>query len=419
MFRKLRIGLLLLNMSLTTVVFIIAFAMVYAVTWKQVDTGITADLMKSMEKYRPGDFEDFRSPPPGKPGELPLPDAAPPDRVISFSIGLDDSGNMDNISSFYDGDEAFYNAALSQALDQDSERGKVSAGENQWAYIRDDRSESPVFHFVDISQRQDVLDSLIINFLIVFILSLIVIYIVSSYVTHRSILPVKDAFEKQTRFITDASHELKTPLAVILSNLDALAPGLDQSDKETMQSVDYIRGEVKRLSNLTNDLLYLSRMDSSAPSSGSGEITDLSELCEKQILGMEAAIFESGKILESSIDPGIIVRGSESELTQLLIILLDNARKYSDEGGRIQVNLRKQGNHSELSVSNSGPGLSEEERNSVFDRFYKADKSRNREGNSYGLGLAIAQAIVQKAEGKIICRSSSEGPTVFTCRFKI
>ena len=221
--------------------------------------------------------------------------------------------------------------------------------------------------------------------------------------------PVDLAWRQQKQFVADASHELKTPLTVIMSNAELLQqPGYSEEQRKNFS--DSILVMSRQMRHLVDSLLNLARLDSMT---GDVELQtlDLSALVEDSILPFEPLYFERGLTLESEIEPGLSVRGNERALRQCVDILLDNAQKYS-EPGAVRLRLRALGRSGELTVSNPSPELSKSECREIFRRFYRRDEARTVSG-SYGLGLPIAEGIVTRHGGKIDC-TWADGEIRFT-----
>lgn len=421
MFRKLRNQLLLITMTFMTILLLAAFVVIYMMTYNQIKGSIDQDLMRVSDIRRreppvslPAAPPDYRK----SPGSLPEPTTALPERGISFSIGTDLSGNVLFIDSFFSADTSFYSDALEIVEARRGTGGKFSLDGYRWAYTKNAFGGQYVYGFIDITSRQAVLDRLVTTFAIVSPLSLLLVFALSFYLTHRSIKPIREAFEKQKQFIANASHELKTPLAVIGTNVDLLLDNRHGRRKDDGKWLDYIKSEVKRMTGLTNDLLCLAKVETGPRSRASVARFNASELVESRVLGMEAAFYEKGYTIDYSIEPGIFYTGNREEILQVVMILLDNAMKYSDENGKVTVRLEHRGHILTLSVTNSGPGISAEALPQIFDRFYRADKSRSRESGGYGLGLSIAKAIVDRHRGNLTCESPPGGPTVFKMKLK-
>ena len=214
----------------------------------------------------------------------------------------------------------------------------------------------------------------------------------------RIVKPFSENYEKQRRFITDAGHELKTPLTIIDADAEVLE--MDLGENEWLGD---IRTQTKRLAELTNSLILLSRMEKIE--------FPLSDVVKETVETFQALLRTRGKTLSSRVQPMLSMNGDEKAIRQLLTILLDNAVKYADEGGRIEAVLEKQKNTLRLSVFNTAESVSRESLSHLFDRFYRADASRNSGTGGYGLGLSIASAVVAAHRGKISA-SSPDGKSL-------
>ena len=209
----------------------------------------------------------------------------------------------------------------------------------------------------------------------------------------KAVKPIAESYEKQKQFITDANHELKTPLTLILANLDIAEAELGKNEW-----LDDIRSEGHRMTELVNQLVALSRMDEEGQPLNVTEIA-LGELVADTVSEFEPLAKERGKALTANVDKEITYHGDETLLHRLVGILMDNAIKYCDQGGEISVNLHR-GRRIILTVENTYAAVGELELNRLFDRFYRADKARKFTGG-YGVGLSMAKAIVEKHKGEI------------------
>jgi signal transduction histidine kinase len=340
-----------------------------------------------------------------------------PKRSIAFSVTVDETNTVQIINSPYDWEESFFYNALEKANEKDSISGRFYLDDNRWAFQIENQGNSKVYNFIEMTNQQAVLDRLLITFLLVSIATFLAIFIISNILTNKSLKPIKEAFERQQQFVSDASHELKTPLAVIQANIDA-ALGNNGQDDNTIW-LNYIKSEIKRMSGLTNDLLYLTQVDMQENSAVEFCFFNLNEELENVLLGFEAVCYEKDIELIYQLEEEVNCVGSKEQLLQVAIILLDNAVKYTDASGKITLNLRKSNHHIYLDVINTGQGISEEDTKHIFDRFYRVDKARSREQGSYGLGLSIAKAIVNQHQGKITCTSKIGVETVFTVRLPL
>ena len=231
------------------------------------------------------------------------------------------------------------------------------------------------------------------------------------WLIRRMVAPVEEAFTRQKQFVSDASHELKTPLAVISANAEVLEQEIGQNEY-----LGYIRSEVRRTDSLVRNLLTLARLDR-GETGAEMKSFDLSRALLDVTLPFESTVFEAGKTLETEIPEDIDCRGNEEMIKQLTVILLSNALKYSDEGGRIRISLAAKGKQREIRVFNTGAVIAPGDQEHIFDRFWRADPAPGRdtgETGGHGLGLAIARSIVDTHEGKITVESREGEGTAFT-----
>lgn len=249
---------------------------------------------------------------------------------------------------------------------------------------------------------------------VIIVVALLALLGVSWALSSWALAPVQRAWDDQRRFVSDASHELKTPLAVIVANTDILLAD-EAMPQESRRWVLSTADEAAHMRSLVNDLLELARADEGA-SSGvmRKEDVDLSDLVESAALEFDAVAFERGCIIESSIQPNLHVKGDPEWLERLAKILLDNACKYAAPSSTIDVNLAKTANHITLAVTNMGNVIDPEDLAHVFDRFYRSDKARNRATGGVGLGLAIAKGIAEAHGGTISATSTETDGTTFT-----
>lgn len=255
------------------------------------------------------------------------------------------------------------------------------------------------------------LDKILIGSIIIFILLEIIILIISKYITNWIVKPAIDSFNKQKDFIADASHELKTPLAVIMASTDAL-----KSEKINNKYIDNISNESDRMNKLIKNLLDLSKLESQNTIK-TYENNNLSKIVNKVVLTFDAIAFENNLKIESNIIDNIMFNCSADEIGELLRILLDNAIKHSYKDKTINVNLLTNKDKIILEVINNGDEIDHDDIDKIFDRFYRVDKARNRSENRYGLGLAIAKSIVLNHGGKISA-TSENNITTFKVVFK-
>ena len=256
--------------------------------------------------------------------------------------------------------------------------------------------------FVDMSSEQNTLNHLIKTCAIIGAASLLVFFLISLFLAHWAIKPVEQAWTQQRQFVADASHELKTPLTVILTNAELLQEsGSDENSRA--QFSGSILSMANQMRGLVERLLELARIDSGTVKTTVSHL-DFSELVSDTILPFEPLYFEHNLEIQSAIEQTIKVNGSEMHLRQVTDILLDNAMKYSSSPAAVRVELKRHGLCCLLSVSNPGEPIPAEELKNIFKRFYRMDKVRSM-NHSYGLGLSIAESIVKEHKGRIWAES--------------
>ena len=230
-------------------------------------------------------------------------------------------------------------------------------------------------------------------------LGIIVYFLFSLFLARIALRPVEDSWKKQKQFVADASHELKTPLSVILANTDILASHKDETVESQMKWVENTRAEAVRMAELVNQLLFLAKNDDGLKVQM--QDVNFSNCVEGIVLGYDAVFYEKKHKFSYEVTPDVWVVGNEGQLKQLVTILLDNASKYSKGEGNITLRLQNNGKHCTLTVANDSEQLSEEQLSHLFDRFYTVDNSRNKNNGGNGLGLNIAQVICQTHNGSI------------------
>lgn len=292
-------------------------------------------------------------------------------------------------------------------------------GNSNLKYLMEKRSYGYRVAFTDISRDKEYLMEFFLKSVIIFIAASLVLLIISVFLSGFALGPIKIAWKKQQRFVADASHELKTPLTVMLTTSSILLSEEESLDKEQRKWIMNIKEEAARMEKLVQDLLFLAKSDECQQKVDKRKIL-LGDVLEQCILLFEPIAFESGRSLESEIQEGIEILGHEDQIKQLIMILMDNAIKHSDLSSKIRVKLSLHSGKARLTVNNTGAYIKKDEIQNIFDRFYRADEARSRgPQNSYGLGLSIAKEIVLSHRGKIDVKSSEEEGTTFYVQLPI
>ena len=327
-----------------------------------------------------------------------------------YVISFDKLNNITNIISYTD--NGLNNAEIIQlALNFISTNKKYDIGNlytDRYAYYLTNRNNLIIMDNTLINNKLG--DYFRMSLLIFILLEIIIIYI-SSRITKWLTKPVIESFSKQKQFIVDASHELKTPLAIMTASAESLE--LEPKEKKWLNN---IKSEAERMNKLVTDLLDLAKSEN-IDNKRNYSINNLSKIIEKTTLTFESLIYENKLTMENNIEDNIMFNCNSDKIRELLGILLDNAIKHSLEESKITVNLYSEKNNIILEVKNKGESIPKEDQGKIFDRFYRVDESRNRNDNRYGLGLAIAKNIVTSHNGKISV-SCKNGYTTFKVIFK-
>lgn len=325
-----------------------------------------------------------------------------------FSVVLDENGGIVTVDT---GKIASVDtSAAMEYAESVWKTGKTHGFMEDYRYrVCEAESDSEVrIIFLDRGRELSNFNNLIMTGFAVTALGLSAVFVLMVFLSAYITKPFVENYEKQKRFITDAGHELKTPLTIIDADAEVLE--MDLGENEWLSD---IQTQSKRLAGLTNDLILLSRMEESRTETVMVDFP-FSDMVEETVNIFHSLAKTQNKTLVSEIEPMISMCGDEKALNRLVTILLDNAVKYSDEGGRIVVRLEKEKKRIRLSVCNTTEFISKEQLKSLFDRFYRTDSSRNSQTGGYGLGLSIAAATVEAHKGKIAASTEDEKSLMIT-----
>lgn len=292
-------------------------------------------------------------------------------------------------------------------------KGEVDFQDETYTYLRVPLKQDPgfVISFVDLHQDREILGKLLSSLTIGGLICLVLAYYGSRFMADRAMAPIKRSWQRQQDFVADASHELRTPLTVVQVNLELVKGNPEETVASQSKWLDYSLLETKRMTKLVDDLLFLARADSQQ------------QTLEKKRFFLDTAlrtVIESfkllaenhGILLESSLDSEVTYWGDEFRIKQLMIILLDNAIKYTSSGGKVNLGLQDRDTFTEITVSDNGEGIEPEHLAKIFERFYRVDKARSKQKEGTGLGLAIADWIIQSHHGQVrVSSSPGEGTT--------
>lgn len=415
MIRKLQRKFVLINMAMVGVVLLAVFALLIGFTVQRqlssVNNALNMALLMRPDMDEPRRFEDFNL------------DKQPPFHFeldkesffSSFCAELDENGELITVMrrnmSITDED---VETAVDAALSEGRENGTLT--HLRLSYRLAQTSEGLHIAFVDRSLDWSTLRTLTLTCFAVFVLAMLALFAVSLYLSRWAIKPAQAAWDQQRQFVADASHELKTPLTVILANIGLLLSNSNETIASQRRWVESTRDEGLHMKKLVDDLLFLARADADRVQAPRVSI-NLSDAVWSAVLPFESIAFEKGIALDSDIDPDIDLIANAQQMHQAVSILLDNACKYTPSGGCIQVTLKKTAGKPILSVHNTGTSIDPKAIPHLFERFYRADYSRERDAGGYGLGLAILDTIVRAHNGKVCVESNAQTGTRFTIHF--
>lgn len=266
--------------------------------------------------------------------------------------------------------------------------------------------------YVDCLNDLRSIQNFAVNSLLVGGIFLVLVLILVSVFSKRAIRPVVESMEKQKQFITDAGHEIKTPIAIILANTEVIE--MCEGESEWTKS---IKNQVSRLTELVGSLLMLSKMDETRQQIEMREVK-FGKLIKEISDSFHTMLVQKNQKLELMVDEKLSIYGNEKEIRQLGTILMDNAVKYTPDGGRMRISLKRKEKMAVLDFYNECESLPQGDLNRLFDRFYRADSSRSRESGGYGIGLSVAKAVVKNHKGKISVKAQEKG-ILFTVKIPV
>lgn len=337
--------------------------------------------------------------------------------VFTFYVIIDSHGKItkfhgDNVKI---NDERLFLRNLTNCYNSADSEGITMNGTLR--YMKRTLDKGTVIMFADRSIEKATLASLLKTFLFVSAGCLCAFFIISYFLSKWLLEPIKNAMQQQMLFIADASHELKTPITIISANTDIVASHPEETVESQQKWLGYIKDEASRMTELVNNMIFLARNDSGTKKDIK-TIVSLSDVVWNSVLPLESVAYEKKKTLTSDIEPNINIIGDEKKLHQLVVILIDNAIKYANDGGTVSVKLISKQGKAKLFVRNTtDTAIPEEKIRHIFDRFYRVDTSRARKEGGYGLGLAIAKTISDEHRAIIRVKSSVEKGTMFTVTF--
>lgn len=321
------------------------------------------------------------------------PNETPAFRLSTFySVAIDGNGNVlriENSGELYSDSELYLKAKEILAEENHKAEGK----DGGLVYVVSDKENYTLVAFKDITVFNDVI-KIFIKIVVTFgCVTLLILCVVSFFIARSIVKPLEDSYKKQKQFVSDAGHELKTPLSAINVNADMLAREI--GDNKWLSNIQYENG---RMNELVQQLLILARTEKvSMPK----EKLDFCRLTAGEVLPLESVAYEKNITIKTEMEESVFVYGNSAQLKQLVSILLDNAVQYST-GNEVSLAISKERRSVRLTVINEGKAMESDHKRNIFERFYRVDDSHDNSDGHYGLGLAIAKAIVTAHNGKIV-----------------
>lgn len=315
-----------------------------------------------------------------------------PFAAVFFTVRTDESGRAVSINTDNNTHVSEEEAAelAEEAMNEGEERGWIL----DYRYRVTETEDGKLIVFVNGETNRQMTTKLLEAVFFVLAGSFCLIIFLIIIFSKKAAGPAAESYEKQKQFVTDAGHELKTPLTLILSNVDIV-----EAESGKSEWLDDIRSEGERMGTLINRLITLSKMDEDGGGISMEEFS-LSDTAGEAVSEFSPLAEEKGKRIETDIEPSVTCRGDEELIRQLIYILLDNAVKYGDEGGTVRASVFRKGRRPVLTVENPYPYEEGENLEKFFDRFYRADKARTFDGG-FGIGLSIAKAIAENHGGDV------------------
>ena len=325
-------------------------------------------------------------------------------RLPFFTVQISSRGQLITASGgYFDlSDREYLQQIINLTLESEQESGQLK--EYNLRYLKSFSPMGLTIVFADTATETATIRSMVYNSLFIFLATMLIFLGISILLSRWMIKPVATAWNQQRQFVADASHELKTPLAVIMANAE-LMQNEDTAEEDIRKFSGNILSTTYQMRSLVENMLEMARVDNGTLKMSFAQL-DLSELVEDAALSFQLLYEEKNMGLRCAVADGIAIHGSEQHLYQVMDVLLDNALKYGAQGGMVSVDLVNAGRNCLLSVASPGEQIEIEDLKNIFKRFYRTNKARSQDG-SYGLGLAIAESIVEAHKGKIWAESQN------------
>ena len=408
MLKKLRRRFTGLSMLMVSVVLVVFYVFTTAIIFFQITDGVRTALKNySSESYF---FKYF---------QIGAEDSLNATYAIDSSSVCVVSVNENGAITYLDAGHAYIekralSAVVEYVLQDNYEFGLIP--HYHLFYYRNDTSFGCRIAFADTSNYYRYLKNTIIYDSIIFFFAVLILFYIIKKLSSIFVKPVERAWNQQQNFIADASHELKTPLTVILANCNILQAHKDETIDDQIKWIESTGEEAAHMKELVDKMLVLAKAENQKQATITSDV-NLTEMVTRLTLQFEPVAYENGVTLETLLDDDTHIIADATAMNQIIHILVDNAVKYAGLGGQVFVRLEKKPNAVILSTKNTGAVIPQEDLPHIFERFYRSDKART-SGSGYGLGLAICKTLVEQQKGEISVTSSESNGTEFVVRFK-
>lgn len=409
MFKRVKLKLTVINITVVGIILLLSFSVIY-ITMKQNTEKQSEKLLRSVAVAIGVRRLDQRS-------NLPL---QMKHWGNYFYVKYDSYGKLIDQSAELPVTAEELTAMLNDVLQQASDKGLIKLGSDTFRFLR---SFPPTFRdvtvvFISTQPEKETLRRLGTILVSISLAGLFVVFLSSLFLADRALIPIKKSWERQKNFVADASHELRSPLAVMQTNLELVMGNKEETVESQTKWLENLQTENRRMAKLVNDLLLLARADSDQQLMDK-KLFPLDETVKEAVASLKPVAARKNIQLELKQDDRIDFFGDEDRLKQLTVILIDNALKYTSSGGHAAVSLRKHDSHVELFVTDNGEGIDSKHLDKIFERFYRVDKARSRDCGGTGLGLSIADWIAKEHKGSITVSSTPGKGSTFKVQFPI
>ncbi len=402
MFRSVRLKLTIINISVVGVILLVFLSGIY-ILMKQ-------DLMRQSEQVMHTVAVESRFRPPRR---FP---ALSRNWANCFYVRIDKNGGLQEASTNIPITEEEQTILLQSLLSQPGENeGIARSGDESFRFLKTaspgDKDVITVV-FMNTQPERETLARLKTVLIVIGLGGIIIVFVSSLFLAGRALIPIKKSWERQKSFVADASHELRSPLAVIETNLELVLGNGEETVESQKKWLFNILAENRRMSKLVSDLLFLARADSNQQMFEK-RFFPLRDVLMEAVISLQPLASKKSMALKADINQSQDFFGDEARIKQLAVILIDNAIKYTPQGGFVQVGLGIHETSVEITVTDNGEGIAKEHLDKIFERFYRVDKARSRESGGTGLGLSIADWIVKGHRGSITVSSMPGKGTTF------